>query len=468
MLSTVLGKIVADKKIWVEARKASQPLTSFEAKLIPSDRPFVAALKAKSPAFILECKKASPSKGLIREHFDLDAIAQVYGRHASAISVLTDEKYFQGQFDFVTQVRNQVTQPVICKDFIIDAYQIKLARLYQADAILLMLSVLSDEEYKALNAVAESLNMGVLTEVICEEEVARAIALNAKVIGINNRDLRDLTIDLARTQRLSTLFPADRIVISESGIYDHGQVKQLAAYADGFLVGSSLMAQTDIELAVRKLILGSNKVCGLTRPQDAANAYAAGAVHGGLIFVSQSPRYVDSTTARSIMAAAPLEYVGVFQNHDLHQVSSTAKELGLHAVQLHGDEDDAFISALKDANPELQVWKSVAINEQLPNLPQHADRLLFDTQAGGKSGGTGQAFDWALLDKVEPAHRTQALLAGGLNPENAKAAASQGCTGLDFNSGVESAPGKKAAHKLNAAFSTLRSYGRQVDRKETK
>ncbi|MBU3825104.1 MAG: bifunctional indole-3-glycerol phosphate synthase/phosphoribosylanthranilate isomerase, partial [Candidatus Oceanisphaera merdipullorum] len=146
MLSTVLGKIVADKKIWVAERKLSQPLSGFEASLTPSDRPFVAALQAKNPAFILECKKASPSKGLIREHFDLDAIAQVYSRHASAISVLTDEKYFQGQFDFVTQVRNQVTQPVICKDFIIDPYQIKLARHYQADAILLMLSVLTDEE----------------------------------------------------------------------------------------------------------------------------------------------------------------------------------------------------------------------------------------------------------------------------------------------------------------------------------
>ena len=470
MLDTVLGKIVADKKIWVAERKVSQPLADFEASLTPSDRPFVAALEAKSPAFILECKKASPSKGLIREDFDLDAIAQVYGRHASAISVLTDEKYFQGQFDFVTQVRNQVSQPVICKDFIVDAYQIKLARHYQADAILLMLSVLTDQEYAALNAVAESLSMGVLTEVISEEEVARAIALNAKVIGINNRDLRDLSIDLDRTKRLSALIPADRIVISESGINHHAQVQELSAYADGFLVGSSLMAQDNIELAVRRLILGANKVCGLTRPQDAANAYTAGAVHGGLIFVSHSPRYVNTTQARTIMAAAPLDYVGVFQNHDLIEVSKTAKELGLHAVQLHGDEDEAFISALKQAHPELQVWKSVPVSAELPSLPQGADRLLFDTQAAGQSGGTGQAFDWGLLEKV--ADRHQALLAGGLTADNAAQAAAQGCAGLDFNSGVESAPGQKDAEKLNAAFTSLRSYGRNSSRnsgqKETK
>ena len=471
MLSTVLGKIVADKKIWIAERKVSQPLADFEASLTPSDRPFVAALEAKSPAFILECKKASPSKGLIRTDFDLDAIAQVYGRHASAISVLTDEKYFQGQFDFVTQVRSQVSQPVICKDFIVDAYQIKLARLYQADAVLLMLSVLTDAEYVALNAVAESLSMGVLTEVISEQEVARAIALNAKVIGINNRDLRDLTIDLDRTKRLSKLIPADRIVISESGIGHHSQVQALSAYADGFLVGSSLMAQDDIELAVRKLILGANKVCGLTQPQDAASAYTAGAVHGGLIFVTRSPRYVTTAQARTIMAAAPLQYVGVFQNHDLVEVSNTAKELGLHAVQLHGEEDDAFIDALKQAHPELQVWKSVPVSADaahLPALPQGADRLLFDTQAAGISGGTGQTFDWALLNGIKQDGVTdlsQAMLAGGLNPDNAAAAASQGCVGLDFNSGVESAPGKKDAEKLNAAFSSLRSYGRNSGRK---
>lgn len=461
MLSTVLGKIVADKKIWVAERKQSQPLSSFETSLPPSDRPFVAALRANSPAFILECKKASPSKGLIREDFDLDAIAAVYGRHASAISVLTDEKYFQGQFDFVTRVRSQVSQPVICKDFIIDPYQIKLARLHQADAILLMLSVLDDEQYRELAAVAESLNMGVLTEVISQEEVARAIALNAKVIGINNRDLRDLSIDLDRTRVLSALIPDDRIVISESGIHDHAQVQALSAHADGFLVGSSLMAQHDIELAVRKLILGSNKVCGLTRPRDAAAAYSAGAVHGGLIFVGKSPRCVSTEQARAIMAAAPLHYVGVFQNHALDEVSSTARELGLHAVQLHGSEDDSYISALKQQLPDaVAVWKAVPVTDALPTLPQGADRLLFDTQAGGQSGGTGQAFDWSLLNNID---NSQAMLAGGLTPENAQQAAARGCLGLDFNSGVESAPGQKDAQKLQAAFIALRSYGRRAE-----
>ncbi|MFP2770755.1 bifunctional indole-3-glycerol-phosphate synthase TrpC/phosphoribosylanthranilate isomerase TrpF [Oceanisphaera sp. KMM 10153] len=459
MLSTVLGKIVADKKIWVAERKQSQPLSSFEAELTPSDRPFVAALSAGKPAFILECKKASPSKGLIREHFDLDAIAAVYGRHASAISVLTDEKYFQGKFEFVTRVRDQVHQPVICKDFIIDPYQIKLARHHKADAILLMLSVLNDDEYRELNAVAQSLNMGVLTEVISREEVERAIKLDAQVIGINNRDLRDLSIDLDRTRVLSALIPDDRIVISESGIHRHTQVKALSAHADGFLVGSSLMAEDDLELAVRRLTLGDNKVCGLTRPQDAASAHAAGAVFGGLIFVGKSPRCVDIEQARIVMAAAPLHYVGVFQNQPLHEVAATAHELGLSTVQLHGDEDDAYISELKPLLPDVAVWKAVPVSDSLPPRPQQADRLLFDTKAGGQSGGTGRVFNWQLLNDIDKA---SAMLAGGLTPDNAARAAALGCIGLDLNSGVESAPGQKDAAKLNAAFASLRHYGRRI------
>ncbi|OYD26035.1 bifunctional indole-3-glycerol-phosphate synthase TrpC/phosphoribosylanthranilate isomerase TrpF [Oceanimonas baumannii] len=461
MLNTVLGKIVADKKIWVAEHKQSLPLASFENTLMPSDRPFAAALAAGNPAFILECKKASPSKGLIREVFDLDAIAGVYGRYASAISVLTDEKYFQGRFEFVTQVRNQVTQPVICKDFIIDPYQIKLARHYQADAILLMLSVLNDEEYASLAAVAESLNMGVLTEVIDEDEVARALKLGAKVIGINNRDLRDLSIDLDRTKRLAALIPDDRIVISESGIYHHGQTKELSAHADGFLVGSSLMAEDNLDLAVRRLILGDNKVCGLTRPEDATAAYEAGAVYGGLIFVEKSPRCVSLDQARTVMTGAPLNYVGVFQNHPMAEVVATAQELSLTAVQLHGDEDDTIIAALKAQLPGVAIWKAVAVSDALPALPQQADRLLFDTKSGTQSGGTGQAFDWALLASIDKAN---AMLAGGLTPDNAATAAAQGCRGLDFNSGVESAPGQKDAAKLKAAFATLRHYGRRIQK----
>ncbi|VFS53419.1 Tryptophan biosynthesis protein TrpCF [Moellerella wisconsensis] len=183
MKVTILHTIVNDKRQALIARKALQPLSSFIDAVVPAKRNFYQALEAKHPVFILECKKASPSKGLIRADFDPATIAKTYQPYAAAISVLTDEKYFQGDFTYLQQVSDAVHQPVLCKDFFIDEYQIYLARYHQADAILLMLSVLDDEQYIALAAVAHQLNMGVLTEVISDEEVARAIKLNARVVG---------------------------------------------------------------------------------------------------------------------------------------------------------------------------------------------------------------------------------------------------------------------------------------------
>ncbi|WP_429138694.1 bifunctional indole-3-glycerol-phosphate synthase TrpC/phosphoribosylanthranilate isomerase TrpF [Aeromonas allosaccharophila] len=462
---TILGKIVAAKQEWVAARKLAQPLESFQSALTPSDRDFVGALKAGSTRFILECKKASPSKGLIRDDFSPEAIADIYGKYATAISVLTDEKFFQGDFAFLPRVRGRVSQPVLCKDFMIDPYQVYLARHYQADAILLMLSVLTDEGYRALFAVAKELGLGVLTEVSNEEELTRAIALGAPVIGINNRDLRDLSVDLNRTKQLAAILsqkaPADRVVISESGINHRAQVADLRHHAKGFLVGSSLMAEPDLEAAVRKLVLGQNKVCGLTRAEDAAAAHQAGAVFGGLIFVAKSPRYVDIPAARAVMAGAPLSYVGVFRNAQPATIAKTVEALGLAAVQLHGDEDAAYIEGLRALLPAgCQIWKAVGVSlgkesgEPLPALDYPADRLLLDTKVGSQSGGTGQAFDWAMLANLDKA---KLMLAGGLNPDNALQAAQVGCLGLDFNSGVESAPGQKDAHKLAAAFAALRT-----------
>jgi Indole-3-glycerol phosphate synthase len=454
LASTVLGKIVADKALWIAARKAAQPLETFQTSLTPSDRDFVNALRGKT-AFILECKKASPSKGLIRDDFSPSAIAKVYGRYASAISVLTDEKYFQGDFAFLPQVRKEVTVPVLCKDFIIDPYQIYLARHHQADAILLMLSVLNDEQYRELATVAKSLNMGVLTEAISEEEIERAIALGAEVIGINNRDLRDLKIDLNRTRELAPLVPKDRVVICESGIYHHAQVKDLAHYANGFLVGSSLMEEADLDMACRKLILGQNKVCGLTRTEDAKTAYTAGAVFGGLIFVEGSPRCVSVAQANAITDAAPLNYVGVFRNASKETIQSVVETLKLFAVQLHGDETESYIKQLRSLIPGCQIWKAIAVSDSLPELNYSADRLLLDSKVGNQSGGTGHSFDWSLLADLP---KEKLMLAGGITPANIAAAVKVGCLGLDLNSGVESAPGIKDADKIQRAFVALRNY----------
>jgi len=450
---TVLNKIVADKAIWLTARQQQQPLDSFRHEITPSTRSFYQALQGPRTAFILECKKASPSKGLIREDFDLATIAGIYKDYASAISVLTDEKYFQGNFEFLPIVSGIVTQPVLCKDFIIDPYQIYLARYYQADAILLMLSVLNDEQYRQLADVAHSLNMGVLTEVISDEELERATALGAKVIGINNRDLRDLSIDLDRTRRLAPKVAHGVTVISESGINNYAQVRQLSHFANGFLIGSALMEEDDLAAAVRRVTIGDNKICGLTQPEDARSARKAGAIYGGLIFATGSPRQIDSARAETIIAAASLKYVGVFRNNTIGDIVTTSTKLNLAAVQLHGDEDRQFVSQLRAELPaHIQIWKALSISDTLPvrDWP-HVDRYVFDNG----NGGSGQAFDWSLL---QGQNLGNVLLAGGLNPDNCQEAAQQGCAGLDFNSGVESAPGIKDADKIAAVFQALRAY----------
>jgi len=450
---TVLNKIVADKAIWVAARKEQQPLASFQNEIKPSERNFYDALQGARTAFILECKKASPSKGTIRDNFDPVEIAGVYKDHASAISVLTDEKYFQGSFDFLPLVSNAVTQPVLCKDFIIDPYQIYLARYYQADAILLMLSVLSDEQYVQLAAVAHSLKLGILTEASNEEELDRAVQLKARVVGINNRDLRDLSIDLDRTRQLAPRVPHGVTVISESGINTYGQIRELSRFANGFLIGSALMSEPDLSAAVRRVTLGDNKVCGLTRPQDASVAHQAGAIYGGLIFVEASPRYVTLDKALDVQAGAPLKYVGVFRDHAPDSVADIAKNLQLAAVQLHGSEDQSYIDSLRPLLPaECQIWKALSVKESMPARElNQVDRYVLDN---GK-GGTGQRFDWSKLAGQD---LSNVLLAGGLGADNCVEAAQLGCAGLDFNSGVEREPGIKDADKITAVFQTLRAY----------
>ncbi|RKF20403.1 bifunctional indole-3-glycerol-phosphate synthase TrpC/phosphoribosylanthranilate isomerase TrpF [Alginatibacterium sediminis] len=463
---TILDQIVADRRIWLEAQQQKQPLDSFISKIEPSDRDFYAALSGDKTHFILECKKASPSKGLIRDEFDLDIISSAYKNWASAISVLTESKYFQGDFAYINQVRQQVSQPILCKDFMIDPYQVYLARYSNADAILLMLSVLDDKQYQELSKLAAELNLGVLTEVSNPLECERAIALNAKVIGINNRNLRDLSISLERTEQLSSMIPSDRIVISESGIHTHQQVMDISQFANGFLVGSSIMAQADIDMACRQLILGNNKVCGLTRAEDVHAVYAAGSVYGGLIFAEKSPRCVSFEQAKLLVSEAALKFVGVFVNAPVDQVASYAIELGLSAVQLHGSEDATYIESLRTALPastSIEIWKALGVNDSVPTAPKGIDRILLDAKVGSQSGGTGQVFDWQLINHKYP----EAMLAGGLNPSNIELALAQACYGLDLNSGLETSPGIKDTDLIKQAFTTLRAYPYSELKKES-
>ncbi|MCF2949949.1 bifunctional indole-3-glycerol-phosphate synthase TrpC/phosphoribosylanthranilate isomerase TrpF [Paraglaciecola aquimarina] len=461
-MANVLEKIVLDKRQEIAQRKIDLPLDSFVNQLTQSDRSFYDALAQPNAGFILECKKASPSKGLIREDFNLDEIIQAYQPYAACISVLTDEKYFQGKFEYLEYVRKNVTQPVINKDFFVEAYQVHLARYHNADAILLMLSVLNDAEYIELAKLAEQYQLDVLTEVSNEEEVHRAVALKANIIGINNRNLRDLSTDLATTERLVPLIKQlathDHVIISESGIYTHQDVRRLAPLVQGFLVGSSLMAEQDISLAAKKLVYGQVKICGTTNLTGAKLVKDSHASYAGLIFAEKSKRFVTLEQAKQITYAVPFNYVGVFVDAPIEQVIQYSKELGLVAVQLHGQEDQKYIDQLGvELNQDCQIWLAKGVTSELPTLDEkQIDYFLLDCQVGSESGGTGQSFSWQLLDQLSD--KSKLVLAGGITPSNVKQAAQQGCAMLDLNSGVESAPGIKDQQKINQSFELLRQY----------
>ena len=187
-----------------------------------------------------------------------------YAAHADAVSVLTDERFFGGSLQRLAEVRKRLEQPLLCKDFILEPYQVAEARAHGADAILLILAAVDDATWSACAAAAERFGMEVLTEVHDAEEVARATALGAAIIGVNHRNLQTLQVDMSTTARLAPRIPADRLVIAESGIASRRDVTTLRPHADAFLVGSALMREADLDGAVRRLVYGKTKVCGLT------------------------------------------------------------------------------------------------------------------------------------------------------------------------------------------------------------
>ena len=448
----ILTEIVENRNRHIDAIRARVSHVAFDTLRL-SGRSLYDALATPGASYIMECKSASPSLGTIREDYRPGEIASIYSRYASAISVLCEPDYFGGDYDHLATVAATTHLPVLCKDFIIDEVQIYAARYFGADAVLLMLSVLSDEEYAHLASVAASLNMDVLTEVIDEGEAARASRLGAKIFGVNHRNLHDLTIDLDRSARLAALAPDGAVVVAESGIRDAATVRRLGGHADAFLVGSQLTSQPDVDRACRELVYGPNKVCGLRSGSAAQAAKAAGAVYGGLIFEEASPRNVSRETAAGIIAAEPaLDYVAVSRRTSGY---GDLVQPGITAVQVHApyqgslDAERELIERVRQ-EVDVEVWRAVdmtALNDA-EGVAELVDRLLLDSGAGG----TGERFDWSRIPT------TDALLAGGLTPGNLDEALRTGCLGLDLNSGFEDPRGHKDAAALRRGFATIRNF----------
>jgi len=450
----ILGQIAAAKRGELARRFDGVSIDALRARAEPAGRSLAAVLAKPGARFILEIKKASPSAGAIKPGADAAALARGYAGVADALSVLCDTTHFGGSLGDLSAASAQFDGPVLAKDFFIDLRQVAEARVAGADAILVMLSLLDDAAARAMIDEARSFGMDALVEVHDEAEMRRAIALGAPLIGVNNRDLRDLSVDLATTERLASLAP-DRLLVSESGISNRADVRRLAPLVDGFLVGSSLMRASEPAQAARELTFGRVKLCGLNCGADISAARPA--AFAGFVFVPGSPRHVTAQEAAPLAGVARkagIRPVGIFRDAPLRIVSDMATIMNLHAVQLHGHEDVEYVRALRRQLPTAEVWTALSVGKE-PLAGRGGDRILFDNA----DGGSGRAFDWSMIDDNPDLPR--ALVAGGIGPANAIAAQTLGAYAIDVGSAVDASPGRKSPEKVSALFEALRPASRQ-------
>ena len=356
-----LDRIISQTRFDLEQRKLTM---SFEeqqrlafAQSTPRD--FLQSLKVQSKiGLIAEVKRASPSKGIFAPEVDPVELAQIYDANgAAAISVLTEPHFFLGSFDYLAAIKQAVHVPVLCKDFIIDEYQVYEARARGADAILLICAILDQIQLQRLLNVASDLSMHCLVEVHTSEEAEQAITAGARIIGINSRDLKTFQIHSDLIRELRPLIPKDTVVVAESGIHTSADTRRLARYdVQAMLVGESLVTSQDIPAQMHTLLKGANenvqvKICGLRTTDQLLAARDTGVDLIGLMFYEQSSRYIQPQAAKELLKTyedgqvAP-DIVGIFVNEEASYINDIAENIGLHFVQLHGDESPEFCTCI--------------------------------------------------------------------------------------------------------------------------
>ena len=482
----ILDTIVEATKIRVAQEKQveSPEAVKAAALALPSDTgfPFEAALRQQDFNFICEVKKASPSKGIIAEHFPYLDIAKEYEvAGAAAISVLTEPDFFKGDKKYLQEIASTVKIPVLRKDFIIDEYQIYQAKVWGASAILLICACLDVPMLTKFRELADSLGLASLVEAHDEKEVQMAIDCGARIIGVNNRNLKDFTVDVQNSVRLRNLVQDDVIFVSESGLETPEDIQVLRDNN----IGVALMGETFMRSPnkVEKLayLYGPTyytpkvKMCGISKVETIPAVVEAKPDYMGLVF-APSKRQVTVDQAKILVEELHRGYakkygsdtehdkndtiktVGVFVNETVDNLVTIANEANLDAVQLHGDEDETFIQSLKERT-NVEVWKAVQIRTAADAekwIDSSADMLLFDAYHKDERGGTGEVFDWSSLDAFERPF----MLAGGIDSTNvARAIRTVRPYGIDISSGIET-NGVKDDEKITAFTKIVKSIGR--------
>ena len=475
----ILDKIIEATKIRVaqEKQMESPEAVKAAALALPSDTgfPFEAALRQQDFNFICEVKKASPSKGIIAEHFPYLDIAKEYEvAGAAAISVLTEPDFFKGDKKYLQEIASTVKIPVLRKDFIIDEYQIYQAKVWGASAILLICACLDVPTLTKFRELADSLGLSSLVEAHDENEVQMAIDCGARIIGVNNRNLKDFTVDVQNSVRLRNLVQDDVIFVSESGLETPEDIQVLRDNN----IGVALMGETFMRSPnkVEKLayLYGPTyytpkvKMCGISKVETIPAIVDAKPDYMGLVF-APSKRQVTVEQAKILIEELHkqcinhydikvVKTVGVFVNETLDNLVRIADTANLDAVQLHGDEDEAFIQSLKERT-NVEVWKAIQIRSAADVekwIDSSADMLLFDAYHKDERGGTGEVFDWSSLDAFERPF----MLAGGIDSTNvARAIRTVRPYGIDISSGIET-NGMKDDKKITAFTKIVKSIGR--------
>ena len=475
----ILDTIVEATKIRVAKEKQveSPEAVKAAALALPSDTgfPFEAALRQQDFNFICEVKKASPSKGIIAEHFPYLDIAKEYEvAGAAAISVLTEPDFFKGDKKYLQEIASTVKIPVLRKDFIIDEYQIYQAKVWGASAILLICACLDVPTLTKFRELADSLGLSSLVEAHDENEVQMAIDCGARIIGVNNRNLKDFTVDVQNSVRLRNLVQDDVIFVSESGLETPEDIQVLRDNN----IGVALMGETFMRSPnkVEKLayLYGPTyytpkvKMCGISKVETIPAIVDAKPDYMGLVF-APSKRQVTVEQAKILIEELHkqcinhydikvVKTVGVFVNETLDNLVRIADTANLDAVQLHGDEDEAFIQSLKERT-NVEVWKAIQIRTAADTekwIDSSAEMLLFDAYHKDERGGTGEVFDWSSLDAFERPF----MLAGGIDSTNvARAIRTVRPYGIDISSGIET-NGMKDDKKITAFTKIVESIGR--------